>query len=502
MKKLGLALAFALSLAASTVSAQRDQNTLTWGFGTEIETLDPYGTGKTTVQLVSRMVLENLVVRDPSGQIKPALAASWRQVNDTTIEFTLRPGVTFHNGQPFDADDVLYTVNYVKKPDSRISAQGDYAFIAKAEKVGPLKVNLVLSQPTPSALDRLTQTLPILPRVAHAAMTPAQFGAKPIGTGPYSVAAFEPGRKLELLRNPRYYQAAWGQPRLNKVTVISITDHQTLMAELTSGRVDFVWNISQDMLQQLKGNNRVATATGGSTRVAFLALDTAARTGANPLQDKNVRLAIAHAVNRPAIAEVLRGAGSVVVNAPCHPSQFGCAQDVTKYAYDVNKAKSFLKASAYPNGFELNIAAYPENAPTAEAVLGDLAEIGIKGKVEQRENSAWVKDFFAGKHRASLVSWPSSGVRDVSALAPFFFEGGQGDYNRDPEVMTWFKNADGAKDANERKRLYKQGFDKLAREALVLPLTTSVINYAYRAGLDFTPPVDGAPLVYMAGWKK
>jgi peptide/nickel transport system substrate-binding protein len=489
-------------LASPLAHAQRAQNALTWGFETQIETLDPYATAKGTVQLVIRNVLENLVVRDAAGVTRPALATSWKQINDTTIEFTLRKGVTFHNGQPFDADDVVYSVSYVKKPESKISSQGDYGFIARAEKVDAFKVNLILTVPTPSAIDRLTQTLYIVPRLAHASTPPAQFGAKPVGTGPYTVSSFEAGRKVELARNPTYYKADWGTPRFDRITVLSLPDAQTRMAELTSGKVDFVWVLPPDQMTQLKGAANITTSSGGSNTVTFLSLDSAARSGANPMQDKNVRLAISHAIDRKAISQVLRGGGSVVVNSPCHPQQFGCAQDVTAYPYDVAKARAFMKASAYPNGFELSIAAFTESGPVAEAIIGDLREIGIKGKLDFRETSAWVKDFFAGKFAAAVVPWPSSGVHDVSALVPVFFQGGQGDYVRDEQITTWFKTASSIGDGNERKRLYRLGFDKLAREALDVPLMTNVTNYAYRTGLDFTPPADGYPLIYMSGWKK
>jgi peptide/nickel transport system substrate-binding protein len=495
-------ISFVLLAASMTAHAQRAQNALTWGFGGEVETLDPYATGKGTVQLVSRNVLENLVVRDAVGTVRPALATAWRTVDDTTIEFTLRQGVTFHNGQPFDADDVVYSVDYVKRAGARISSQGDYGFIAGAERVGPYKVKLKLSAPTPSAIDRLTQSLYILPRIAHAAMSPAQFGARPIGTGPYAVASFEAGRKLELTRYAGYYKADWGTPRLDRITVLSLPDPQTLVAELTSGRVDFVWGVPKDSLAQLQGNPKVATATGESNAVYFLTLDAAGRSGPNPMQDSNVRLAISHAIDRAAISQVLRGGGSVPINSPCHPRQFGCAQDVQAYDHDLKKARAFMKASAYPNGFELSVAAFGEGGPIAEAILGDLSEIGIKGKLAQQETSAWVKDFFAGKFRAAVVPWPSAGVRDVSALVPVFFQGGQGDYVRDPEIAAWFKAAGAIGDAAERKRLYRLGFDKLARGAMELPLMTSTVNYGYRAGLDFAVPSDGYPLMYMAGWKK
>ncbi|MFI5013021.1 MAG: ABC transporter substrate-binding protein [Hyphomicrobiales bacterium] len=496
---LGLAL-----FAASYAEAQQQKNSLTWGFSTDIETLDPYGTSKRSIQLVSRNVLEHLLYRDPkSGEPKPALATAWKWIDDKTLEFALRHGVTFHDGQGFDADDVVYTLQYIKKPDAQIAfGQADYGFINRAEKRDSFTVRLILNAPTPSAIDRLTQTLFILPHVAHAQMGAKAFGLKPIGTGPYKVTAFDAGRSLELTRYDGYYQADWGKPRLDKISVVTITDAQTQIAELTSGRVDFLWGIGADQMQQLQGAKGIVAVAGGATTISFLSLDAAGRSGTNPMQDRNVRLAIAHAINRAAISQVLRGGSSVVIDAPCHPKQFGCPTASVVYDYDVAKAKELMKASAYPNGFDTSIGAFTDSGPVAEAIIGDLREIGIKAKLDFRETSAWIKDFFGGKLQASVVPWPSNGVYDVSALVPLFFMGDQGDYTRDEEVISWFRQAGSITDAAERARLYKQGFDKIEREEYVVPLMTGVTNYGYRAELDFTAPSDGYPLIYMTGWRQ
>jgi len=498
----GMLAAASLAFAPAAFPQSRP-NVLNWGFVTEIETLDPYGTAKRTAQLVIRHVLEHLAVRDPvSGTAKPALATAWRWIDNTTIEFTLRRGVTFHDGQPFDADDVVYTVDYVKKPENQISfAQADYGFLKQAVKVDQYTVRLVLNVITPSAVDRLSQTLFILPKGAHGRMGAKEFGTKPIGTGPYRVTAFEAGRRVELARFDGYYPADWGKPRFDKIVVITIPDVQTQVAELTRGRIDFMWALQSDQMAQLKRAADVTTVTGGSVAARFLSLDAAGRSGANPMKDKNVRMAIAHAINRDAIAKVLVDPKSEVINAPCNPKQLGCAQDVTKYEYDVAKARALLRASSFPNGFELSISAFTDNGPIAEAVAGDLREIGIKAKLDFRETSAWVKDFFGGRMQASVVNWPSNGIYDVSALVPLFFMGDQGDYTRDPEVIAWFKEAGSIVDRADRERLYRLGFEKIARETYVVPLMTGVTNYAYRGKLDITIPADGSPLLYMAGWK-
>ena len=492
-----------LFAVAARAKAQRVQNALTWGYTSEIETLDPYATAKRSSQLVIRNIIETLLYRDPAtGEARPLLAKSWRWVDDKTLELALRDDVTFQDGQPFNADDVLFTLAQIKRPSPPVAfAQADYGYIDHADKIDDFTVRLLLKVPTPSAADRLTQTLFILPHGAYARMGPDAFGRAPVGTGPYRVAEFDPGRKLLLTRYAGYHPAAWGKPRLATINVITIPDPQTQVAELTAGRVDFLWGINPDQMQQLQGVAGIKTVAGGSTAITFLSLDAAGRSGANPLQDRNVRLAIAAVIDRKAISEALQGPGSVVIDAVCHPRQFGCPADLPNIVHDVAAAKALMRQSAYPKGFTLDIAAFTDGGPVAEAILGDLRQIGITGKVNQMETSAWIKDFFAGKLRASIVPWPSSGVYDVSALVPLFFMGEVGDYTRDPEITAWFRQAGSIVDPAERARLYRLGFAKIQHDALVVPLMTTVTNFGCRDGLDFVPPADGYPQVAMFGWR-
>ena len=232
-----------------------------------------------------------------------------------------------------------------------------------------------------------------------------------------------------------------------------------------------------------------------------MSLDAAGRSGANPLQDKNMRLAITHALDRNALAKVLRGEASEVIHSPCNPRQFGCVQDVVKYDHNIAKAKEYLGKVNLPRDYEIKISAYPENATMGEAIAGELRNIGINAKLDARETSAWVHELFAGRSPAAVISWPSNGVYDVVALTPLFFQGDQGDYTRDLVVMEAFKKAATLTDEQERLKLYGQGFKRLADEAFVVPLMTGIMHYAYRRGLDFTVPVDGYPILYMTGWK-
>ena len=326
------------------------------------------------------------------------------------------------------------------------------------------------------------------------------FGSHPVGTGPFRVTAFESGHKAELTRFERYYQATWGTPSLRQIIVRCITDPQTLVAEMETGGVDFIWNISRDQLSQVEDSPRIAKFSGGSTEIYFLRLDVVGKRPGSPTRDKNVRLALLHAINRPDIAHILMGPSSQVLNAPCHPRQFGCYQDVMSYDYSPAKAEAALKRSAYPNGFALTVSAYSDGGPIAEAIVGDLSAIGIKARLDYRETSAILKDSHAGLLPALVIDWPSSGVYDASAMVANFFQGTANDYIMDQDVQGWLAAAAATADRAAREDHYRRAFEKIASEAYLVPLMTGVTYYAADSALNFPRPQDGFPLMYMAHW--
>lgn len=167
--------------AATPAFGQARPNVLTWGFNAQAETLDPYSTTKRTAQLLSRHVIEHLLYRDPTtAEARGALATSWKWLDDLTLEFNLRDDVSFHDGQHFDADDVVYTMNYIKDKTKQVAFSAtDYGYIKEAQKVSPYVVRLALNVPTPSAIERLTQTFFILPKGYHSSVDRQTFGSRP-----------------------------------------------------------------------------------------------------------------------------------------------------------------------------------------------------------------------------------------------------------------------------------------------------------------------------------
>ncbi|MGD8493885.1 MAG: ABC transporter substrate-binding protein, partial [Desulfobacterales bacterium] len=195
-----ISLAF-LTAAVSPAFAGKKDNTLNFAWTKELESLDRYYNTAREGMIVSRHVYDDLIYRDPvTWEYKPLLAKSFKWVDDTTIEFELRQGITFHNGEKFDADDVVYTLNYVSNPDSKVLVQRNVSWIKNAEKLGPYAVRINLKQPFPAAFEYLAGNLPIYPNEYYAKVGPEGFGLKPIGTGPYKVAEIEQGKRIVFVK--------------------------------------------------------------------------------------------------------------------------------------------------------------------------------------------------------------------------------------------------------------------------------------------------------------
>jgi peptide/nickel transport system substrate-binding protein len=192
-----------LALAAAPAQADKAQNTIRFAYDQAPESVDPYFNNVRIGVIIGQHVWDTLVYRDPtSGEYKGQLATAWRQIDDKTLEFDLRRGVKFHNGQDFTADDVVYTLNFVAKPENKVTTQANVNWIDHAEMVDPYKVRVVTKQVFPAAVDYLAGPVVIHPHEYYEKVGPKGQNEKPVGSGPYRVASYVVGKSITLERNP------------------------------------------------------------------------------------------------------------------------------------------------------------------------------------------------------------------------------------------------------------------------------------------------------------
>jgi peptide/nickel transport system substrate-binding protein len=495
--------AAAWGLRPSPALGGKADDSVRWASDLELENVDSYFNSAREGVILAHHVWDSLIYRDAkSFQYRPLLATSWNWVDHTTLEATLRRGVRFHNGQPFSADDVVSTLNFVANPDNKAVTQENVNWIKHAEKLDDYTVRIHAKAPFPAAIDYLANAIVIYPHKYYGDVGPKGMNEHPVGTGPYKVTRVVPGAEIDMVRNDDYFSGgAKGKPSVGKLVFRTIPDPSTQVAELLAGTLDWIWRVPLDQANNLKRMPNLTVSSGETMRIGYVGFDAAGRSGKTPFTDRRVRQAVAHAIDRQAMVRDLVGGAARVVNAACYPSQFGCTNDgVVAYGYDPEKSKKLLAEAGFPRGFQTDLYAYRER-PYAEAIIGFLRHIGIEAQLRFMKYSALRDKQRRGETAFYFMTWGSNSVNDVSAITPVFFGGGPDDYARDPEVIAWLRRGGTSFDATERKKYYTQALGRISAQAYWLPLFTYPVNYAYTRDLEFAPAVDEVPRFFASRWK-
>lgn len=498
-------LALACALPAH---ADKANDTLVWTSQQEVATVDPYY-GQVRPQIVNyRNACDSLFYRDPvKGDYLPHVGKSWTWTDDTTLDVELREDVTFHDGRKLTADDVVYTFNHVTAPDSGVLAKRNVDWMSGAEKLGDYKVRIKLHKPFPPALEYLSGSTPILPAghyddAAQVGDSKVRnYGATPlVCTGPYKVTGFVPGESVELTRFDDYFGGAKGKAKIGRLVFRTIPDPEAQIAALLGGEVDWLQDVSKDKAEAMQGMPGITVVQSPTLRARFIRFEVNGKKVDSPFTDVRVRQAVNHAINREALAKSIVGGASQVLHSACHPAQFACSDDVRRYEYDPAKAKALLAEAGYPNGFDTDLYAWRERQFT-EAMLGDLAAVGIRPTLRYMQWKAVRPLMQDGTAYFTDASWGSFGIMDTSALAGYFFGGSADDGAQDPEVIKDIQAGNTATDPEARKKHYAKALKRIAEQAYWAPLFTYAKFYVFRDEVDFTPHVDDIARFYLAQWK-
>lgn len=486
--------ALATVLGAATASAGwagKADDTLNVAFTKELENVDSYFNSSREGVVLQRAVWDGLVYRDPeTNEYKGNLATSWEWIDDTTIEFKLREGVTFHNGEPFNADDVVFTVNFVADEANGVKTQRNVNWMKSAEKIDDYTVRIMLKEAFPAAIEFLSGPVSMYPNEYYAEAGPSGMGLKPVGTGPYKVVEVVPGAHFVLEKNENYHDSPKGQPEIGKVDIRTIPDVNTQIAELFNGTLDLIWQTPADQAEKLATMDQFTVANESTMRIGYLTLDAAGRTGEdNPFTKLAVRQAVAHAIDREALVGALLKGKSQVISSACFPSQFGCEQDVTSYEYDPEKARALLAEAGYPDGFATDFYAY-RNRDYAEAISSFLNAVGIETNFNMLQYSALRELRMKEGSPVSFQTWGSYSINDTSAITSQFFKFGSLDDSRDEEVKEWLDIADSSTDPETRKEYYSKALKKIADQAYWVPMFSYNTNYVFNNDVTYTPTPD------------
>ncbi len=477
------------------VHAGKADDTLRMPADQVLPDIDPYFNNELLGSIIGQQVWDTLVSRDPAtGQFKGQLATAWRVIDDTTVEFDLRQGVKFHNGQPFTADDVVYTINFIANPASGVTNQRNVNWLKGAQKIDDYKVRLSFKAPFPPFLEYLAVPIVIHPHQYYAKEGRKGQNVKPVGSGPYRITRYEPGKIIVLERNTAYYA---GTPKSNakigKIEISFVPDVQTQLAALMTGGADLITTtVAKDMVDNIATHPALQVFTVPTMRVNFLQFNVLDTTANPALKDVRVRKAVMHAIDREAIAKATMGKGYTL--------RWDYNSDVVRYDYNPQKAKDLLKEAGLAGGTEVTLNAF-FSREAAEMIQGYLGKVGIKANLVYEQYPAVREKQRKGTSGITFASWGSYSINDVSALLPVYFGLEGDDTARDKEIAAPVNRASATMDPAVRAKDYAQALKLIGERALVFPMFSVGRNFPASKELNFGRQNSDRVQFYEMSWR-
>lgn len=448
------ALALALALAATPA------DTLVVGILSDPVSLDPHRATDIVGAAIVSNVCEGLVRLKPGGaRPEAALATAWATLDGRAWTFTLREGVRFHDGAPFDADAVVANLESLRR---------ERAFPGRAERVGPHVVAITLEKPNAALLATLSQPF-------YSLQSPASLGqGRPVGTGPFRFSPSRPGA-LELSAHAGYWG---GAPRLARVLFLRLRNQDALLSALLGGQVDVTSAVGQEHVARLRENPELALESQTGLSIAFLSLNNQRA----PFSDRRVRQALARAVDRDNLVTRALGGHGVPARNPIPPSLFGYGAFTKELILDRPAARRLLAEAGFPQGLETTLLAVDSPRPylptpllLAERIREDLAQVGVRATLRQVASWAeYVERGSRGEYDMMVLGWQADSTDPNDFLSALVSSEAVGRTNRSryhsPAMDSLLKRGRMAADPEERVAIYREAQELFQRDMPWIPL--------------------------------
>ena len=505
MKRAALLLAALLALPAAAA-------TLRWSSQGDFLTADPHAQNEGLNNNLNDFVFERLTARDRSLALVPSLATSWESAGPGTWRYRLRKGVTFHDGSPFTADDVVFSIKRAQLPSSNFKVFA--GVVTAVRKVDSHTVDVVSPQPL-ALLQENLNTVRIMSEAwcrKHNALVPQDFktGEETYasrvanGTGPYVLAKREPEIATTFRRHPGW----WGQAEkrfegnVDEIVYRPIASGATRMAALLSGEVDLVLDPQLQDIPRLRKDPKVRIVEGVENRVIFLVMDQHGERpldtdagGRNPFKDPRVRRALYQAIDVEGIKrQVMRGLAAPTGAMVPTTSQSDPALEPRLHPHDPAAARRLLAEAGYPRGFSTALLCpnnrYVNDERICTALASMFAKVGIKARLDTMPRAQFFQKVDNFEFAMHLYGWGGAATDPGFTLSPVLRSRdgkGKGDFNsgrfRDEALDRLIDAAEVEQDGAKRRALLVEALQRVRQQAYTIPLHRQVIPWAVRANV-------------------
>jgi peptide/nickel transport system substrate-binding protein len=515
---MGLAFAFAILNPAPAAA----ENVLRWASVGGALTFDPHAYNEVPTSAQIRQVYERLLDFDSDLGLVPQLAVAWRPLDPTTWEFDLRPDVRFHDGTPFTANDVVFSI--ARARTDRPSGFGPYVQgIAEARAIDEHTVRIETTFPDPQLWDMLTNVAIMSERWAdiHDARVPAAVSAgeesyasrHANGTGPFVLEEFEPNGRIVMARNSDWWGFEPYPHNIDRIEYTPIPAAQERVAALLRGDVDLLTDPPLVALGQIKNTPGLKLEQGAELRVIYLGFDqsrTELRSsdikGRNPLSDKRVRQAIYQAIDIEAVRNDVMQGLSIPAGMMLPPGLVGYTPELNqRWPYDHEAAKALLVAAGYPNGFGITLDCpnnrYINDEAICRAIAVQLGEVGVEVTVNAQPKDVIFTKVDNRESDFYLLGWAPHDSQDI--FIRFYRTGGKENtagYSN-PRVDELIDKIDREMVTYARDAMIEEVWKTVLGDIAYIPLHNQVIVWAMRSDLDIPVSPFNRPLFREARFK-
>lgn len=492
------------------------------GLAVEPTSIDPhFWSGMPNVAL-SRHVFDDFILRDKTQQFKPGLATEWKVVDETTWEFKLRPNVRWHDGSPFTADDVLFSLNRILDPNTKAVGGGYKRFVQgkQATKLDDLTIRVKTEKPYPLMIEDMAN-LPIVSKARATGASTEDFnsGKAAIGTGPYRFVEWRQGDRIILEANPNY----WGEkPAWDRVLVSPVKTDASRITGLLNGQLDLIEKVPTVDLLALSKDLKVSVYKSLSNRAMYLHVDSNRHVSPfvktmdgkslfpNPLRDQRVRKALSLAIDRQAITDRVMDGAAEPASQLVPSFVFGFNPALAVDAYDPAAAKQLLKQAGLGDGFRLTVHAsndrYVNDAKIAEVIAQMWSQVGVLTGVVTQPVSVYSPRATKLEYSVVLFGYGAEAAESSSPLRSILHtnneEAGFCCSNRGRYSNVLFdaklQEAVVMMDRGKRETLLQEAMAIAIQDVAIIPLHGEVNIWATRKGVRYEARTDETTLAQSA----
>jgi peptide/nickel transport system substrate-binding protein len=414
-----------LSLFCINSFAENNERVFKWAGSNEANSMDPYAIWEITTIGFQGNIYEPLVKRGKNLKLEPGLATKWSNPESLIWRFELRQNVTFHDGTPFTAADVVFSLNRAKGPGSDLKTRLES--VAEVKIINDTTVDFIMNKPNPIFPEEISQWYIVSEKwckangaewTANVRQAKENYATRNAnGTGPFKLVKRVPDVRTELVA----FQNWWGEKEHNidRAIFTPIVSDSTRLAALISKDVDVIFPVSIQDVARVKQDKDLDVAEFPEIRTIFIGLNQWAEElpesdikGKNPLKDQRVRKALYHAINIDSINKKIMRGSSVPTALMFGQGVNGYSEDLNKrFPFDIQKAKALLKEAGYPDGFtitfDLPIGRYVADEQIGHAVASMLAKIGVKVNVSAMPTAKYYPKIMSHNTSMYLLGWTS-----------------------------------------------------------------------------------------------